>query len=93
MICVLALIAPNEEARGRSAQVVGEDRMLVVHLDAPPEVCAARNQTDEAGDGVETSLDFQKPDSPDLVLDSDAMDTSECVDQIIKLLESKNLID
>ena len=93
MICVLALIAPNEEARGRSAQVVGEDKMLVVHLDAPPEVCAARNQTDEAEDGVETSLDFQKPDSPDLVLDTDAMDTSECVDQIIKLLESKNLID
>lgn len=92
VICVLALIAPNEEARGRSAQVLGEDKLLVVHLDAPKEVCAERNQKDEE-DAVESSLEFQKPENPDLVLDTDALAPNECVDQIIQLLESKNLID
>ena len=92
MICVLALIAPNEEARGRSAQVIGEDKLLVVHLDAPVDVCVERNKQDEE-DAVESTLDFQKPENPDLVLDTNSLAPDECVDKIIDLLESKNLID
>ena len=92
LICIVALIAPNEEARQRSAQVVGEDQFIVVHLDAPPEVCAERNQ--KTDDSVEESQpDFQTPANPDLVIDTNSLLTNECVDKIMEMLNAKNLID
>jgi bifunctional enzyme CysN/CysC len=33
LICILALIAPSEEVRQRSRQVIGEENFIVVHLD------------------------------------------------------------
>ena len=90
LICVLALIAPNEVARGKSAQVIGEDKFIVVHLDAPPEICAERNRDEEK---EESKTDFETPSNPDLVLDTSKLSTKECVDQIVEMLESKQLID
>ncbi len=92
LICILALIAPNEEARGRSAQVIGEEQFFVVHLNASPEVCAERNRKDSDAT-EESSVDFQTPTNPDLVLDTEKSSPSQCVDQIYTLLESKGLID
>ncbi len=90
LICILALIAPNEEARGKSAQVIGDDKFILVHLDAPPEVCSERNNDEEKD---EVSLDFDTPENPDLVLDTSKLSTKECVDKILELLASKQLID
>ena len=94
LICVLALIAPNEDVRQRAAQVIGEDRFIVVHLDPPADVCAERDRRrDNADETIEKSTpDFQKPEHPDLVLDTSTMDTGTCVDKIIQLLESKDII-
>ena len=91
LICILSLIAPNEDARQRSAQVIGEDKFIVVHLDAPAEVCAKRNLSDE--DGTEAAPKFDQPVQPDLVLNTVDLNTHQCVDKIYKLLESKQLID
>ncbi|MCA9267749.1 MAG: adenylyl-sulfate kinase, partial [Planctomycetales bacterium] len=44
LICICAFVAPSEAARRKAAGVVGEERFLVVHLNAPVEVCRARDK-------------------------------------------------
>ncbi len=94
LITLMALVAPNEEARQKAAQVVGPERFLVVHLDAPPEVCAERNQSDREGETVErAAVDYQPPVQADLVLDTEKLSVREAVDKIVELLESKKIIE
>ena len=93
LICILALVAPHDEARVKAAQVVGGDNFLLVHLKAPAEVCQARNQTERDSETSERlTVDYQEPESPDLVLDTENLTTIECVDEIVKLLESTQRI-
>ena len=35
LVCIAAFVAPSEEVRQRAAEVVGEERFLVVHLPHP----------------------------------------------------------
>ena len=94
LVCILALVAPSEEAREKAAQVVGTDHFLVVHLAAPAEVCAARNQNVRDGETTErAALDYQEPVKADLTLDTEKLDTVACVDEITKLLESRQYIE
>ena len=94
LVCILALVAPSEEAREKAAQVVGTDHFLVVHLTAPAEVCAARNQNVRDGETTErAALDYQEPVKADLTLDTEKLDTVACVDEITRLLESKQHIE
>ena len=93
LICVLALIAPNEDARSKSAKVVGDDKFLLVHLDAPEEVCLERNRSTDGNESEESTLNFQVPADSDLILNTAELSTVECVDRILELLQQKNLVD
>lgn len=94
LITLMSLVAPNEESRQKAAQLVGPERFLVVHLDAPPEVCEQRNQSDREGETVErAALDYQPPTQPDLVLDTEQLSVRESVEKIVELLESKKIIE
>ena len=93
LICVLALIAPSEEVRRRSGQVIGEENFIVVYLDAPADVCAQRNQGNRLDNAGESVPNFQQPENPQLVLDTNALNPAQCVDRIIELLKSRELID
>ena len=92
LICVLSMIAPNEEARIKSAKVIGEDKLLVVYLDAPKEICAERNRATDGEESEESVLKFEVPENTDLVLNTAELNTVECVDQIMTMLEKKGLI-
>ena len=95
LICLVALVAPNEEVRKKAAEVVGADRFVVVHLTAPDELCAERNQSAKKikeGDVQETGVVYQPPVDADLVLETDKTDPAECVAKVVALLESKGFI-
>lgn len=92
LISLLSLVAPKEDIRNKAGQVVGEDRFLVVHLNAPAELCAKRN----AGEREITEqalLKYEAPVNPDLVLDTENQSTTECVASIVELLRQHNVID
>jgi len=99
LICLAALLAPEEAVRQKAAEVVGRDRFLVVHLDAPVEVCRKRDQEGlyakaEAGEianypGV--SAPYETPSSPDLVLNTAEVDVDECVQRIVQLIEQRKI--
>jgi bifunctional enzyme CysN/CysC len=93
LICVMALVSPNEEMRNRAAAVVGPENFILVHLEAPPEVCDQRNLSAHvAGAEDEAQPNYQPPADADLVLNTNELNPTECVEKIMDLLESRNII-
>ncbi|MEL7498489.1 MAG: sulfate adenylyltransferase subunit CysN [Planctomycetota bacterium] len=95
LMCLVSLVAPNAEVRDKAAEVVGKERFVTVHLTASSEVCQARNESaKKLGDDdiQETAVKYQAPDNADLVLDTETTSPQECIEQVIRLLEERNLI-
>ncbi|MCA9237636.1 MAG: adenylyl-sulfate kinase, partial [Planctomycetales bacterium] len=100
LIVLGAFVAPEDAARKKAADVVGHDRFLVVHLDAPVEVCRERDQEGhyaaaDSGDianfpGV--SAPYESPTDADLVLDTAATPLDACVEAVMKLLAKRGVI-
>lgn len=101
MISICAFVAPDRELRAKAREAIGPERFLLIHLDAPVEVCRQRD-TDgmyaraDAGEitnfpGV--SAPYDRPQNPDLVLPTHEWPIDQCVDAIIDLLEKRGIID
>ena len=99
LICIGAFVAPSEDVRRKAAQVVGEDRFLVVHLAAPVEVCRERDtegQYERADSGEianfpGVSSPYEEPVKPDLVLPTHEWPVNRCVNAILQLLEERGI--
>jgi bifunctional enzyme CysN/CysC len=100
LICLAAIIAPEETVRQKAADVIGRDRFLVVHLDAPLELCRQRDQEglyEKADEGEianfpGVSAPYEPPASPDLELNTAELDVDECVRRIVKLLNERKIV-
>jgi len=100
MICIGAFVAPSEVARRKAAEVVGRENFLVVHLDAPLEVCRARDEdqmypladSGEIASFPGVSAPYEPPTEPDLRLATDELSIAECVQRILDLLIERDLI-
>ena len=95
LVCLLSLVAPEEAVRKKAAEVIGEDRFIVVHLTAPEELCRQRNEsakTLDEDDVQETDVQYEAPAQADLVLDTENTPPQECVAKVIELLENRKLI-
>jgi bifunctional enzyme CysN/CysC len=94
LVCILAVVAPQKEYRDKAADLIGRDNFLMIHLDAPPEICAKRHQPDgknpESED--ETATRFQPPANADLVLDTNQLLPNECVEKIVRLLSDRGFV-
>jgi len=99
LICIGAFVAPSEEVRRKAAQVVGEDRFLVVHLTASVDVCRQRDtegQYERADSGEITnfpgvSSEYEEPVKPGLMLPTHEMTVTQCVEAILQLLEARGI--
>lgn len=97
LICICAFVAPSEEVREKARQLIGKERFLEVYLTASGEVCRQRDTSGvygkaEKGELKEfpgVSAPYDVPRSPDLVLNTDKLKVEECVDRIVRLMESK----
>jgi bifunctional enzyme CysN/CysC len=100
IICIAAFVAPNATVRDKVAGVVGTDRFLTVHVDAPIELCRERDSRGQyaeadAGKLTEFSGDtapYEVPESPDLVLKTGEQSVDECANAVIELLTSKGFL-
>ena len=100
LICIGAFVAPREEVRNKAAEVVGTDRFLIVHLNAPVEVCRERDQEGhyaKADSGEIASVPgltapYEPPTAADLTLPTHEQDINACVDQIVELLSSRGVL-
>ena len=95
LITICSFVAPSEEVRQRAKESVG-DNLLIVHVDAPVEVCRERNRAfyDAAEEReLETvpgvNLPYEAPEDPDLRLNTDSLSIEESVERLIALLEER----
>ncbi|MGN6547316.1 MAG: sulfate adenylyltransferase subunit CysN [Aureliella sp.] len=92
-ICLVAMVAPDESVRSKAADVVGHDRFLVVHCDAPLEVCQQRDPRSGRPDRAEQiDSDYQPPAAPDLLLPTSEKSIDDCVEMVLGLLRDRKLI-
>jgi bifunctional enzyme CysN/CysC len=99
LICLAAVLAPEEATRRKAAEVIGRERFLVVHLDASVEVCRARDQeglyakadSGEIANFPGVSAPYEAPTKADLVLNTAELPVDECVKQVIALLGERKI--
>ncbi len=101
LISICAFVAPHHRVRHRVRDVLGPDRYLLIHLNAPLEVCRQRDGAGlyakaEAGEitnfpGV--SAPYDPPSDADLTLRTDEATVDECVDRIVDLLRAQGVLE
>ena len=100
-ICLAAFVAPEERSREAAKELIGEDRFLLVHLDAPLDVCRARDASglyERQKSGEHASIPgvtqpYDAPQEPDLRIDTNATSTEDAARQVIALLKDRKLIE
>jgi bifunctional enzyme CysN/CysC len=99
-LVVLAVQAPAASVRQRIRELIGDDRYVEVHLDAPERVRRDRDPNGlyaaaDRGDlaplpGV--TVDYEPPEHPDLVFDTSRTDLATSVDAVLALLDSRGYL-
>ena len=100
IIVLAAFVAPEEAVRQKAAAAIGRERFLVVHLDCPLDVCRQRDtdghyklaDSGEIANFPGISAPYEPPAEADLVLKTDKVSASQCVEQILALLESRGAL-
>ena len=95
VICLLALVAPDDSVRKKAAELVGAEQFITVHLDAPAELAESRNESARKlteDDLKESQVAYQAPSDADLVLNTESTPAADCIAKVIELLESRELI-
>ena len=97
LLVIATFVAPEADARTRSRALVGEDRFLLVYLEAPLETCRAADKSGiykDAATGLVTdvpglSFPYEPPTDADLVLPSHELSPEECADRIVAELDRR----
>ncbi len=100
IIAIMALVAPEAEARRRLEELISDERFVEVFVDTPIEVCRERDQSGiyEAADRGEiaqfpgVSVPYEAPEDPDLRIDTTAVDVEEAVDRILELMTERGFL-
>ena len=80
--------------------MVGKDRFFEIHVDCPIEVCAERDQKgiyEKAKAGIikeftGISAPYEKPENPDMVIQSDKVDATKAAKQVLHVLQDKKIV-
>ena len=100
LLCIAAFVAPLASVRAKAAELLGDDRLIVVHCAASLESC---RESDPSGvyagaDRGELenvpglSFEYEEPTDPDLRLPTDELPIEESVTRIITLLQERGIL-
>ncbi len=92
MICINSFVSPTKEIRGKAKSIIGEDDFLEVYINAPLEVCEARdvkglykkarNGEIKGFTGIDSP--FEAPENPFLEIKTDVLSLEESVQLVYK---------
>ncbi len=100
VIVVTAFISPYRQDRDDARNIIGDDRFIEIHVDAPIEVCEERDPKGlykKARDGeiprfTGVSAPYEEPDAPELRIDTSQLGVGESVEAIIDALNKRGLV-
>lgn len=95
VIAIAALISPYADGRRAAREIVGAERFVEVFLDTPIEVCERRDpkglykkaRSGELRAFTGVSDTYEKPESPDLRVDTTAMTPEASADVLVARVE------
>ncbi|CAM2069767.1 sulfate adenylyltransferase subunit CysN [Sulfidibacter corallicola] len=95
LIAICSFVSPVAKLREQVSEIVGPDQFSVVHVDATPAHCEARDETGlyrQAREGLVQNLagwnsPYEAPDEPDVYLDMTQLSIDACVEKILEFLE------
>jgi bifunctional enzyme CysN/CysC len=95
LISICAFLSPLAADRDHARGIIGDDKFIEIHLDAPAETCADRaNESTSAKHHhpfFDTQAPYEAPAEPALTLDTAALDIDACVEQIVDLLKRRGI--
>ncbi|MCA8960045.1 MAG: adenylyl-sulfate kinase [Planctomycetes bacterium] len=97
VLVVAALISPYEEERRRARSIVGDERFVEIHVDAPLSLCEERDPKGLYGRARRGEIErftgltdpYEIPERPDLRLDTARSTVDECVDALEREIRSR----
>ncbi|GAB4137617.1 MAG: sulfate adenylyltransferase subunit CysN [Planctomycetota bacterium] len=97
LVAICALVSPLAADREQVRQIVGPERFLLVHCDAPMEVCEQRDGSGlfaaaRAGEICNvTGIDapYEPPSRPDCLLSTGSEDVESCVRRLVAFLRER----
>ncbi|XP_074848085.1 bifunctional 3'-phosphoadenosine 5'-phosphosulfate synthase 1 isoform X2 [Carettochelys insculpta] len=102
LVCITSFISPYTQDRN-NARKIHESASLPffeVFVDAPLHVCEKRDvkglyKKARAGEikgftGIDS--EYEKPEAPELVLKTDSCDVNECIQQVVELLQERDIV-
>ena len=101
MICITAFISPYVTDREAARATCPEDAFLEVFCRCPLEECERRDtkglyQKARAGiipEFTGISAPYEEPLNPEIILDTDQLTPSECVQEVIRALEQRGILN
>jgi len=97
LIVITAFISPYRADRQMAREIIGADRFMEVHLDAPLEVCERRDpkglyrkaRRGELAEFTGVSAPYEAPQDPDLVLATALKPVEDCVRELLAVVSAK----
>ena len=94
VITIAAFISPNNDIRGRAADIIGQDDFLEVYVSTPLEECERRDvkglyakaRKGEIKNFTGISAPFEEPTHPTLTLDTSVLSLEESVNKLLELI-------
>jgi bifunctional enzyme CysN/CysC len=99
LLVIVSFISPFRSEREAARNLMGEGEFLEVFVDAPLEVCEARDpkglykkaRRQELMNFTGIGSPYEAPENPDAHLDTARLSVEEAVDTVLSLLEAKGL--
>lgn len=97
LVVVTAFISPYRADRQMAREIVGADRFIEVHIDAPLEVCERRDpkglyrkaRRGELPDFTGVTAPYETPENPDLVLATALSPVEDCVRDLLAVVSAR----
>ncbi|XLY89148.1 sulfate adenylyltransferase subunit CysN [Ectopseudomonas mendocina] len=96
LIALAAFVAPDAEGREQAKALIGSERLVIVYVQASPQICAERDPQGlyaAGGDNIPgEGFPYDVPLDADLVIDTQTQSVEEGVKAVLDLLRSRGAI-
>ncbi len=97
LIVLTSFISPYRSDRRHAREIIGEENFIEIHLNTPLAVCESRDpkglyrkaRAGEIPNFTGINSPYEEPESPALAIDTSKSNLTECVEQILKLIEER----
>lgn len=97
LVVMTAFISPYRADREMAREIIGADRFVEVHIDAPLEVCERRDpkglyrkaRRGELPDFTGVTAPYETPENPDLVLATALRPAEDCVRELLAMVSAR----